>query len=397
MEIFAAPNTDLSVFTLLQIEGDGSSAGTIDTVIALGNTNASGFWETGFLDNEFENGTLTLMLVENFTGLEGDDLDVDDDGILDVIPWDRVVDDVSVFDGGVDDRSYSRAILFPNFDLINPFTPGGASRISDGLDTDSSADWVRAPFDPAGSAILGEADITQDTTNTAQAGLRVRPAGGPLLAEEGGFTTSVSIALNSVPSSEVTVTLTPSDSQIDLGAGAGIPVILTFTAADPFSPQTVTIAADDDAAAEGDHGSLFSVVSASADGDYNGLAFLDIPVGITDNDVAPLIVINEIMQNPGAVADAAGEWFEIFNAGTTAVDIEGWKISDNGTDSHVITNGGPLIIPAGGYLVLGNNADFATNGGITVDYQFSGIALANGDDEIILTTASNLEVDRVEY
>ncbi|HSM71999.1 MAG TPA: lamin tail domain-containing protein, partial [Anaerolineales bacterium] len=98
----------------------------------------------------------------------------------------------------------------------------------------------------------------------------------------------------------------------------------------------------------------------------------------------PVIVINEIMQNPSAVADSAGEWFELYNAGGSAVDINGWTIADNDIDSHVINNGGPLLIPAGGYLVLGNNTDTGTNGGAPVDYSYGGSwFLSNGADEVV--------------
>jgi hypothetical protein len=77
--------------------------------------------------------------------------------------------------------------------------------------------------------------------------------------------------------------------------------------------------------------------------------------------VVPEIVINEIIQNPSAVYDSAGEWFELYNPTTSDIDIDGWTIKDNDSDSHVIDNGGPLLIPAGGYLVLGNNTDFAAS------------------------------------
>ncbi|HUV14290.1 MAG TPA: lamin tail domain-containing protein, partial [Acidobacteriota bacterium] len=96
------------------------------------------------------------------------------------------------------------------------------------------------------------------------------------------------------------------------------------------------------------------------------------------------IVINEIMQNPSAVSDADGEWFEVFNPTGSPIDLNGWAIQDNGSDTHVINNGGLLLIPAGGFLVLGNNGNFATNGGVTIDYVFSGIAVANGADELVL-------------
>jgi predicted extracellular nuclease len=109
------------------------------------------------------------------------------------------------------------------------------------------------------------------------------------------------------------------------------------------------------------------------------------------------LVINEVMQNPSAVADADGEWFEIHNPTSSDVDIDGWTIADNDSDSHVISNGGPLVVPAGGYVVLGNNADSVSNGGLTVDYVFSGIALANGADELVLFDTAMSESDRIEW
>ncbi len=101
---------------------------------------------------------------------------------------------------------------------------------------------------------------------------------------------------------------------------------------------------------------------------------------------------------PSAVFDSAGEWLELYNPTANEVDINGWTISDNDIDSHVIANGGPLIVPAGGYLVLGNNADFATNGGAPVAYSYgSSWFLSNGADEVILTDGTGNEIDRVEY
>ncbi|MCH8957332.1 lamin tail domain-containing protein, partial [candidate division KSB1 bacterium] len=111
----------------------------------------------------------------------------------------------------------------------------------------------------------------------------------------------------------------------------------------------------------------------------------------------PEIVITEIMQNPSAVFDSNGEWFEVFNPTAGAIDIDGWTIKDNGTDSHTISNGGPLLVPAGGFLVLARNANSGTNGGVTVDYVYSGITLANGDDEVVLLDDLSTEIDRVEY
>lgn len=109
------------------------------------------------------------------------------------------------------------------------------------------------------------------------------------------------------------------------------------------------------------------------------------------------VVINEILQNPAAVSDSNGEWFELFNTTSADIDINGWTISDNGSDSHTIDKNGPLIISSGGFLVLGIDSDLGTNGGVEVDYQYDGFILSNSDDEIVLTSDKSIEIDRVEY
>ncbi len=110
------------------------------------------------------------------------------------------------------------------------------------------------------------------------------------------------------------------------------------------------------------------------------------------------ILISEIMKDPAAVADTDGEWFEIYNYGNTDVNINGWTIKDLGTDQHIIDNGGPLIVPAGGFLVLGVNGNSSTNGGVTVDYVYTNIYLGNADDELILIAADGTtEIDRVTW
>ena len=44
VEVFGDASTDYSAFTVLEIEGDSSGAGTIDAVLPVGTTNAGGLW-----------------------------------------------------------------------------------------------------------------------------------------------------------------------------------------------------------------------------------------------------------------------------------------------------------------------------------------------------------------
>ena len=108
------------------------------------------------------------------------------------------------------------------------------------------------------------------------------------------------------------------------------------------------------------------------------------------------VMITEIMQNPQGVSDTKGEWFEIFNPGSIAVDIDGWVIQDDGSNIHTINFGGPLLVPPGGFLVLGREADRGLNGGVSIDYVYSNFTLSNGADEVVLLDGG-MEVARVNY
>ena len=151
VEVLGAASTDLSGLTLLEIEGDSSGPGTIDHAETLGTTDADGYWVSS---RDAENGTLTFLLVDGFTGTAGTDLDGNDDGTLDSTPWSSVVDGVAVTDGGTSDRTYGTPVLDASLEGNSGFTPGGASRIPNGTDTDSASDWVRNDFDGAGIPAL---------------------------------------------------------------------------------------------------------------------------------------------------------------------------------------------------------------------------------------------------
>lgn len=109
------------------------------------------------------------------------------------------------------------------------------------------------------------------------------------------------------------------------------------------------------------------------------------------------VVITEIMPNPAMVSDSYGEWFEIYNADTTALDLNGWIIRDDGTNQHVISSGGSLMLYPGDYMVFGRNSDSGFNGGAPVSYAYSNVFLSNTEDEIKLFDADDQLVDVVEY
>jgi hypothetical protein len=111
----------------------------------------------------------------------------------------------------------------------------------------------------------------------------------------------------------------------------------------------------------------------------------------------PQVEVSEFMANPSLV-DSDREWFELHNLGSQPVDINGWILADKDIDLHVISAGGPLIIPAKGYLVLGRSTDKLKNGNAPVQYGYGqAYTLANTEDEIILKNTAGVVVDSVSY
>ncbi len=106
------------------------------------------------------------------------------------------------------------------------------------------------------------------------------------------------------------------------------------------------------------------------------------------------LVITEIHRDPDAVADEAGEWFELQNVSGADVELQGLELLDDGTDFATVTQA--LVVPNGGFVVLGRDADLGANGGVSLDAVFSGLSLGNGDDELILQAGGGV-LDRVAW
>ncbi len=106
------------------------------------------------------------------------------------------------------------------------------------------------------------------------------------------------------------------------------------------------------------------------------------------------IIITEIMANPARVYDSNGEWFEIYNATSHDIDVQGLEIADSGSNYFVITQS--LVISAGSRLVLGRNGKTSENGGVDVDYVYTNFSLVNSGDSIIISQGGVI-IDQVNY
>ncbi|MCP4650841.1 MAG: prepilin-type N-terminal cleavage/methylation domain-containing protein [PVC group bacterium] len=129
-------------------------------------------------------------------------------------------------------------------------------------------------------------------------------------------------------------------------------------------------------------------------------------------DATEPIVISEIMYYPckktGKDKEEQFEWIELYNKGSSVVDLNGWKLTNSAasdTDTISAYGGSSTSLPAGGYAVVGtkntkvfNNLKVNTKIKLKInDNKFDKNQLGNYGDSVVLKNSSNVEIDRVSY
>jgi hypothetical protein len=116
----------------------------VEGTFTIGGGQASADLNTGVNGLNFENDdNVTHLLVRDFTGMDGQDLDTNDDGVLDILPWSEVVDSIAL-------------VLSPNPPVGTEFTYGANAIGPDGgvvpkhvfRCPDQSGAWQIGIFDP---------------------------------------------------------------------------------------------------------------------------------------------------------------------------------------------------------------------------------------------------------
>lgn len=125
---------------------------------------------------------------------------------------------------------------------------------------------------------------------------------------------------------------------------------------------------------------------------------------LIETDVQYLLVINEVMVTPAApINQTEGEWVELYNAGTRPVDLQNLVITDSAASGrrpyHEIASS--VVVPSGGYVVLGRTTNTTLNGGVPVDYAWGGtLMLAPSLDAVKISRVfgtDTLTIDRTQY
>jgi hypothetical protein len=227
---------------------------------------------------------------------------------------------------------------------------------------------VHAGTDPQYLAI-DPADVSGSNIDNDRPAVLVRgPAGGFVLDESGaGSSLAYGVRLSVAPSAGETVLVTISGGA---QASAG-PATLSFTAADYQVEQTVTVAAIDDLVAEGTH--LASLVhgigSSGGSGTYAGATAAAIPVPISDDDQAAVVVtpVNGLVTTE--IGGTAGFTVVLTSQPTQDVVI---TLGSSNTDQGTVSPAQLTFTPATWsiaqtVLVTGADADSRENGDVLYD------------------------------
>lgn len=106
-------------------------------------------------------------------------------------------------------------------------------------------------------------------------------------------------------------------------------------------------------------------------------------------------VITELMADPAAVGDTAGEWFEVLV--TADVDLNGLQLGKTPpTIDHTVTSTACLRVTAGTHVVLARNGDSEVNGGLPVVHYATGMSLTNTASGLFVGYAGAV-LDAVTY
>ncbi|MCP4709235.1 MAG: PKD domain-containing protein, partial [Planctomycetes bacterium] len=148
--------------------------------------------------------------------------------------------------------------------------------------------YVKLSDTSANAVLAGNQQGTGTITDDDTAGITVHSA-EDLMTSESGAQATFTVVLKSEPAADVDIALSSSDTN----EGTVSPVVLTFTAGDWNTAQTVTVTGVDDSPSVADGNIAYAIVTAAAasnDGNYNGLNPDDISVINNDDDVPPVAI-----------------------------------------------------------------------------------------------------------
>jgi Lamin Tail Domain len=113
--------------------------------------------------------------------------------------------------------------------------------------------------------------------------------------------------------------------------------------------------------------------------------------------VVPKIVTNEVMKDPSGTSGPCGRWIELYNAGSTSVDLMNWTIDFSVLGQGIVIDKPSVLLP-GAFLVIGRACSPDQRGHVYPDfYTADAIPLGTTPNSIKLLDATRAVVDSVDY
>ena len=209
--------------------------------------------------------------------------------VLDSQPSGNVVFDVASSDTGEASVSVAQ-LTFTNADWATPQTVT-VTGVDDSLDDGDQNSTVTLAIN-AGSTVdssydaLASQTVAVSTVDDDGPGFTI--SGTTATVSEAGTTASITVQLDSQPTSNVVISVTSADT----GEVTVSTTQLTFTSSNWNTPQTVTLTGVDETSVDGDQSTAvtFSIVDGSSADNFDSVDDQIVTVTTTDDDVAPIII-----------------------------------------------------------------------------------------------------------
>ncbi len=116
----------------------------------------------------------------------------------------------------------------------------------------------------------------------------------------------------------------------------------------------------------------YGAVSSEPTGGFVKIGDAYLKLRFTPAVILPgLLRLSEVMYRPVAPLAATGEWVEIFNTTSASYDLDGFELDFGNGQTHTLSSAnGNTVVPANGYLLLGQSADPLENDGVNVGYVY---------------------------
>ena len=173
----------------------------------------------------------------------------------------------------------------------------------------------------------------------------VRETLNSTIVVEGGATDTYTIALNSAPTADVTVTINTPNGPLSVN-----PTTLLFTPTNYSTVQTVTVSATDDATVQGTRSLTITQSAASTDATYNGISINPVVVQLSDPPAAQPVSISATNNGPFVNTPTTGPAFvsSVINDPTDAASTTGLNftlsvpsdltVTASSSNTNVVTN-----------------------------------------------------------